>query len=290
MGHHNAKELSVAVKKSGAKKSAARKIVKKSIAKKSIAKKAVKKSTAKKSAVKKVAKKSTAKKATAKKASRARVSARTAVKKATSASQISVPAVPVGRVRTAAPTTVTTTPVAQKPIPAPVATKTQSGSSKVFFVLTVAIIILGLVVWSKSSSSIEIDSAAPAASQSPTASAEATASQSPTPEASATTEISSATSANPAPERFIGNFRNGGQTLLLTWRAPVGGEGITGYNVEVRPANGDWASVEVVGADVFSYELQKGSAESWSQFRVSAIYPDGQAQAKIFGFAGQWSK
>ena len=110
------------------------------------------------------------------------------------------------------------------------------------------------------------------------------------PEASSTTEISSAISSSPAPERFIGNFRNDGQTLLLTWRAPAGGEGITGYNVEVRPANGDWASVDVVGADVFKYELQKSSGDSWSQFRVSAIYPDGQAQAKIFGFAGQWSK
>ena len=295
----------MAVKKSTARratKSSAKKVAKKSApkAKKAVAKRAVtKKVAAKKSVVKKAsAKKSAVKKSSVKKATVKKSAAKkAAVKKTTSAASLTVPAVPVGQVRTAQRTTVSSTPAAPKATPkagsnsasaSASQTKKDGASTRTFLVLVFAIVLLGLIVWSKSSSTTE--SAAPEAT--PTASAEATASQSPTAEASAsaTAEVTDATSTSAAPERFIGNFRNDGQTLLLTWRAPAGAEAITGYNVEVRPANGEWTSVEVVGADVFSYQLQKVSADSWSQFRVSAIYPDGQSSAKIFGFAGQWSK
>ena len=271
----------MAAKKSTAKKSA-KKVAKKSTTRKAV----VKKSTAKKS----VAKKSVAKKSAAKPR---KATVRKATKKSTAQrSTITVPPVPVGGARPASRANVTTAPAKPATAPAPqrpVAPRKSGGSSRVVLLLTVAIVILGLIVWSKSSTTSDTASTptateTPAASESPTA--EPT--SEPTPEPTKT--MSSAVSSGAAPERFIGNFRNGGETLLLTWRAPADATGITGYNVEVRPANGEWASVEVVGADVFKYELQKSSSDSWSQFRVSAVYPDGQSPAKIFGFAGQWSK
>lgn len=283
----------MAVKKSTARRtttSSSKKVVKKSSAKakKSVTKKATtKKATAKKAAVKKSAvKKAAAKKPATKKAA---VKKSAAKKSTSSAASLSVPAVPVGQVRTATRVNVATTPAPAKPAkPTAPAQKNNGGSSRTFLVLVFAIVLLGLIVWSKSSSNTEEPTSTATATA--TATAEATPSQSASAEPSESAQVTDGTSSSPAPERFIGNFRNGGQTLLLTWRAPAGGEGITGYNVEVRPANGEWTSVEVVGADVFSYQLQKVSTDSWSQFRVSAVYPDGQASAKIFGFAGQWSK
>lgn len=263
--------MHVAVKKKTAKKTA-----KKSVARKTTAKKVAKKSSAKKSTAKKaVARKSTAKKTTAKKA----------VKKTAkrSSSRVVVPPVPLDRgsrgrvnVSTApAPRAASSTPVAPKP--------KQGASNRVVTAVIVGIVLLALVVWSKSSGND--DAAAPAETATATSTATATPEETATPSESATS--GEAVSSVEAPSGFVALRTADG--LKLRWKAPASTDGLTGYNVEIKSASGDWTSVAKVAANVLTQDVTKTDDTSWTQFRVSSVYSDGQtASAKIFGLAGQY--
>jgi hypothetical protein len=77
--------------------------------------------------------------------------------------------------------------------------------------------------------------------------------------------------------------------MNLRWKAPMATEGLTGFNVELKPAGGDWAVVATTGPTELTHSVMLTSADSWTQFRVSSVYADGQtASAKIFGLAGQY--
>jgi len=66
-------------------------------------------------------------------------------------------------------------------------------------------------------------------------------------------------------------------------------DGLTGFNVELKPAGGDWAVVATIGPTELTHSVTLSSSDSWTQFRVSSVYSDGQtASAKIFGLAGQY--
>ena len=263
--------MHVAVKKKTAKKTA-----KKTVARKTTAKKVAKKSSAKKSTAKKaVARKSTAKKTTAKKA----------VKKTAkrSSSRVVVPPVPLDRgsrgrvnVSTApAPRAASSTPVAPKP--------KQGASNRVVTAVIVGIVLLALVVWSKSSGND--DAAAPSETATATSTATSTPEETATPSESATS--GEAVSSVEAPSGFVALRTADG--LKLRWKAPASTDGLTGYNVEIKSASGDWTSVAKVAANVLTQDVTKSDDTSWTQFRVSSVYSDGQtASAKIFGLAGQY--
>ncbi len=251
----------VAVKK----KSAAKKVAKKAPAKKSAAKKSVakKKSTAKrvvkKSAAKKVAKKAPAKRAVKKSA------------KKSSASKVSTPAVPVT-------SAVAPKPVAVAPKPAAAAPK-QGASGRVVFAVVVAIALLAMIVWSKSSNNGD-DAAGPAPSiPAATASESASASASATTAAVATVE---------APSKFVALKSADG--LTLRWVAPMATDGLTGINVEIRAnGTGDWTTIATVSPTQTTQAVTKNSDTGWTQFRVTSVYSDGQtASATVFGIPGEF--
>ncbi len=255
-------------KKSAAKKTVAKKRVAKKVAKKAPAKRTVKKvakkSAAKKSvAKKKVAKKSTAKKAAVKKKVAKKAPAKRAVKKSAPI-RVSTPSAPV----------VAPKPVAAKPVVAP----KQSASDRVKFLVVAGIVILAVIVWSKSGK--EGDDAAPAPSISQSAE--------PTESASATPTETAAVAAVEAPSKFVALKSADG--LKLRWVAPTAVDGLTGYNVEIR-ANGagDWTTIATVPADQLSQDVTKSSDTGWTQFRVSSVYSDGQtASATVFGIPGEF--
>ena len=251
----------VAVKK----KSAAKKVAKKAPAKKSAAKKSVakKKSTAKrvvkKSAAKKVAKKAPAKRAVKKSA------------KKSSASKVSTPAVPVT-------SAVAPKPVAVAPKPAAAAPK-QGASGRVVFAVVVAIALLAMIVWSKSSNNGD-DAAGPAPSiPAATASESASASASATTAAVATVE---------APSKFVALKSADG--LTLRWVAPMATDGLTGINVEIRAnGTGDWTTIATVSPTQTTQAVTKNSDTGLTQFRVTSVYSDGQtASATVFGIPGEF--
>ena len=282
----------VAVKK----KSAAKKVAKKAPAKKSAAKKSVakKKSTAKrvvkKSAAKKVAKKAPAKrtaKKTAKKVTAKRVVKKSAAKKVakkapakravkksakkSSASKVSTPAVAVT-------SAVAPKPVAVAPKPAAVAPK-QGASGRVVFAVVVGIVLLGIIVWSKSSNNASTSTPAPTASASASDSASASASASATTAAVATVE---------APSKFVALKSADGLTLRLV--APMATDGLTGINVEIRAnGTGDWTTIATVSPTQTTQAVTKNSDTGWTQFRVTSVYSDGQtASATVFGIPGEF--
>lgn len=266
--------MHVAVKKKTAKKTA-----KKSVARKTTAKKVAKKSTAKKSTAKKaVARKSTAKKSTAKK-----TTAKKAVKKAAkrSSSRIVVPPVPLDR-GSRGRVNVSTAPAPRAALSTPVAPQPKQGASnRVVTAVIVGIVLLALVVWSKSSGND--DAAAPA--ETATATSTTTPEETATPSESATS--GEAVSSVEAPSGFVALRTADG--LKLRWKAPASTDGLSGYNVEIKPASGEWTSVAKVEANVLTYDVTKSDDTSWTQFRVSSVYSDGQtASAKIFGLAGQY--
>ena len=266
-------------KKSAAKKTA-KKVAKKSVARKSSAKKSVKKvakkSTARKSAVKKSAKKSAARKTT-KKSSR----------RATSVDRLVVPAVPVGGARGRVD-------VSTAPVPRAAAAKSvsfdnkpkQGASSRVVAIVVVGIVLLAILVWSKSGKNGD-EAAAPTM---PTASATASATMTDEPTTSASKE-STAPAATvgtvEAPSAFVALRSADG--MNLRWKAPMATDGLKGFNVELKPAGGEWTVVATTGPTELSHSVTLTSADSWTQFRVSSVYSDGQtASAKIFGLAGQY--
>lgn len=264
-----------AAKKKVAKKAPARKAVaKKSAAKKSVAKK---KTTAKRAVKKSVAKK-TAKKAPAKKAAAKKVAKKTAAKRPVkkSAKKAAAPRVTVTSSRpVAAPVAAPVKAVAPaKPTAAP----KQGASGRVVFAVVVGIVLLAMIVWSKSGTDTD-DGAAPA----PSMSQSVEASESATPE-----ETSVAVGTIEAPSKFVALKSADG--LNLRWVAPMATDGLTGYNVEIRAnGTGDWTTIATVPADQLTQAVTKSGDAGWTQFRVSSVYSDGQtAPAKVFGIPGEF--
>lgn len=255
-------------KKSAAKKSA-KKVAKKSVARKSTAKKVAKKSTARKSAVKKSAKKSAARKTT-KKSSR----------RATSVDRLVVPAVPVGGARGRVDVTTAPAPrAAAKSVTFDNKPK-QGASNRVVAIVVVGIVLLAILVWSKSGKDGD-DAAAPT-----TPSATATMTDEPTATEEPTTPAATVGTVE-APSAFVAIRSADG--MNLRWKAPMATEGLTGFNVELKPAGGEWAVVATTGPTELTHSVTLTSSDSWTQFRVTSVYVDGQtASAKIFGLAGQY--
>lgn len=276
-----------AVKKSTAKKSVAKKsVAKKAVAKKAVAKKAVKKTAKKAVAKKAVAKKSVAKKTVAKKAApKKRAVKKSAAKKSTTANVV-VPPVPTTGSRDRV--NVSTTPAAPVKQAAPVApTKPsaaprQKTSRSVLLAVLLGVAIIAAVAASQSKSSDDANTTEPTAIES----ASATPSASETASAEPSTSATAAVASGEAPSRFIGNWKDADHTVLtLTWRAPAGD--VTGYKVEINVGQAGWTEVAQLPSTELSADLTKTGADSWTQFRVSAVYSDGSiGTAKAFGFKG----
>jgi hypothetical protein len=274
------KEIIVAVKKkTTAKKTTAKKAAPKKVAKKAVAKK---KSPAKKT----TAKKAVAKKAVAKKKTTAKKVAKKAPAKRAAASSIVIPPVPNSSTRPAV--NVSTTPVAPAPVKSQPATKPSAaprqGSSKgvLIAVLLGVVVLAAIVIAGQSKDSDDAPATpAPAISASPTESAAPTAE--PTP---ASTEAAMAT--GDAPTKFIGNWKSGSDSVMvLSWVAPAGD--VTGYKVEISYNGGSWSELAALPATALSQEVTKVSSNTYTSFRVSAIYSDGSmGTAKAFGFKGEF--
>ncbi len=269
-------------KKAVAKKSPAKKVAKKAVAKKATAKKVAKKATPKKVAKKAVAKKAAPKKSTAKKA----VARKSAVKKTSaksSTASVVVPPVPTGASRDRV--NVSTTPVAPKAAPTspkPSAAPRQGSSKSVLVAVILGVAILAAIVLSQQTKNTD-DVSAPAATATESAAPEAT--ESAAPEAA---ESAAPAASGEAPTRFIGNWKNAEKTtLVLSWRAPAGD--VTGYKVEIAANGGEWKELSQLPATQLSLDVTKTSDETYTSFRLSAIYGDGSlGTAKAFGFKGQF--
>jgi len=264
-----------AAKKKVAKKAPARKAVaKKSAAKKSVAKKkTTAKRAVKKSVAKKTAKKAPAKKAAAKKVAKKKTAAKRPVKK--SAKKAAAPRVTVTSSR---PVAAPVAPVKAVAPAKPTAAPKQGASGRVVFAVVVGIVLLAMIVWSKSGTDSD-DGAAPA----PSMSQSVEASESPTPE-----ETTDAVGTIEAPSKFVALKSADG--LNLRWVAPMATEGLTGYNVEIRAnGTGDWTTIATVPADQLTQAVTKSGDAGWTQFRVSSVYSDGQtAPATVFGIPGEF--
>ena len=254
--------------KKSAKKSAKKPVARKSTSKR-VVKKVAKKSTARKSAVKKSAKKSAARKTT-KKSSR----------RATSVDRLVVPAVPVGGSRGRVDVSTAPTPrSAAKSVSFDNKPK-QGASNRVVTIVVVGIVLLAILVWSKSGKDGD-DAAAPTMP-----SATATMTDEPTTTEEPTTPAEPVGTVE-APTAFVALRSADG--MNLRWKAPMATEGLTGFNVELKPAGGEWAVVATTGPTELTHAVALTSSDSWTQFRVSSVYADGQtASAKIFGLAGQY--
>lgn len=264
-----------AAKKKVAKKAPARKAVaKKSAAKKSVAKKkTIAKRAVKKSVAKKTAKKAPAKKAAAKKVAKKKTAAKRPVKK--SAKKAAAPRVTVTSSR---PVAAPVAPVKAVAPAKPTAAPKQGASGRVVFAVVVGIVLLAMIVWSKSGTDTD-DGAAPA----PSMSQSVEASESATPE-----ETTAAVGTIEAPSKFVALKSADG--LNLRWVAPMATEGLTGYNVEIRAnGTGDWTTIATVPADQLTQAVTKSGDAGWTQFRVSSVYSDGQtAPATVFGIPGEF--
>ncbi len=257
-----------AVKKAAVKKAPVRKTVAKNkVAKKVTAKRAVKKSVVKKSAVKKAA----VKKTTAKKVAPRKIAKKTATKTvSTPTAVISSPVVPV-------------VPVVSKPValaPKPVALPKQKTSGRVVFLVVIGIILLAMIVWSKSGKEgDDVPKPTPSMSQSDQPTETATAQP---------TESAAAVAAVESPSKFVALKSAVG--LTLRWIAPNAIDGLTGYNVEIRAnGKGDWIVIATLPVDQLTQSVSKNSNSGWTQFRVSSIYRDGQvASATAFGIPGEF--
>ena len=255
-------------------KKVAKKAAKKAPAKKAAAKKVTKK-VAKKAPAKKVAAKKVAKKAPAKKV--VKKVAKKAAKKAPAklvAAKIVVPPVPVSTTRVA-PKNIDTKPVVTPAAPKPAAAaKKSGGSNKVVLAVVVGILALGAIVLSKGTST-----STDTPSTTPTESA--------TPSASASESKSSAVATTAAPLGIVAHYTATGATIF--WNATTATEGLKGYTVEINSNGGAFEVAGTVGPEVTKFDVTKGDTAGWSQFRVSAIYNDGQkAEGKVFGLPGQY--
>jgi hypothetical protein len=283
-------------KKSVARKSVAKKttkkVAKKSVAKKAVAKKSVAKKTTKKVAKKAVAKKAVAKKAVAKKstAKKAVAKKRTVKKAPTKKTTSTVVIPPVPSTGSAKRVNVSTTPAKPAVTPAaptkPSAAPRQQSSKSVLLAVLLGIAILAGIAYSQSSSN-DSTTPAPVASESPAA--EATESASAEPSATESTESAAPVASGDAPSRFIGNWKDAAHSVLvLTWKAPAGE--VTGYKVEINVGQSGWKEVAEIPATELRAEVTKSSSDSWTQFRVSAVYSDGSiGTAKAFGFNGTFA-
>jgi hypothetical protein len=262
-------------KKSAAKKKVAKKApARKAVAKKSVAKKkTTAKRAVKKSVAKKTAKKAPAKRAAAKKVAKKKSAAKRPVKK--SAKKAAAPRVTVTSSRPAV-----AAPVASKVVaPAkPTAAPKQGASGRVVFAVVVGIVLLAMIVWSKSGTESD-DGAAPTPSMSQSAEPSESASPEETTVAVGTIE---------APSKFVALKSADG--LNLRWVAPMATEGLTGFNVEIRAnGTGDWTTIATVPADQLTQAVTKSGDAGWTQFRVSSVYSDGQtAPATVFGIPGEF--
>ena len=271
------------VKKAVAKKSVAKKTAKKSVARKSVAKKsATKKTTAKKSVAKKSVVKKTAKKTTKK------VAKKSAVKKSAT-STFTVPPVPSRANGASERVNVSTTPVVNTPKASvaakPVVAPAQGTSKAVRNAVILGIVLLALVVWTKSSSKKD-EAAVPAPSMSASPSAQASTSAAPVTSASKETTANAAVATVEAPSKFVALKSATG--LTLRWVAPTATTGLTGYNVEIRAnGNGDWKVIATVPGDQLTQSVTQSDGTGWTQFRVTSVYSDGQtASATVFGIPG----
>ena len=245
------------------------------MATKKVAKKAAKKAPAKKAAAKKVTKK-VAKKAPAKKAAK-KAPAKKVAKKAPAkraAAKIVVPPVPVSTTRVASKN-IDTKPVVTPAAPKPAApAKKSGGSNKVVLAVVVGILALGAIVISKGS-----NNSTDTSSTMPTESA--------TPSASASESQSTAVAATAAPLGIVAHYTATGATIF--WNATTATEGLKGYTVEINSNGGAFEVAGTVGPEVTKFDVTKGDTAGWSQFKVSAIYNDGQkAEGKVFGLPGQY--
>ena len=253
------------------------------VKKKAVAKKTAKKAVAKTAVAKKTAKKAVAKKAVAKKTAKKAVVKKTVAKKATAKKSTVKPAVSNSpSVEIVAPVV---TPQAAKPVAAP----TQNTSGRVVFLVIAGIVILGAIVWSKSSVKDQVSSPTPTPSISQSAEPMTSATADPMTSATAEpTESAAVIAGSNAPTKFVAI--KSGDGLKLRWVGPTMTEGLTGYNVEIR-ANGvgDWSVIATVPADQLTQKVTKSSDSGWTQFRVSSVYSDGQiASATDFGIPGEF--
>ena len=264
----------MAVKKSTAKKSVAKK--------KSVKKTAVKRTAKKASPRKSVAKKSAAKKKTAKRAVK-KAPVRKATKKSSarkSAAKVSanfvVPAVPLRGGSGKPSVSVSTTPApakASSKSPASSTAKKPGASNRVVSAVIIGIVLLALVVVSKSKGNDD------AAQPLPSTTAESTESAAATPEATPSetaSETAAALSAHEGPVAINSHLTATGANI--TWKAPAAVEGLTTYNVEISVNNGEWKLLSAVPAMSTSLAVTKGesSGNSWTAFRVSSVYSDSQ--------------
>lgn len=282
----------MAVKKATAKKSAAKKsaAVKKATAKKPATKKSVsvkrapvKKALVKKSVTKKaVTKKPVAKKTTVKKRAVKKKAIKRGVKPV---EKFIVPPVPIPSISRTPRVEVSTIPApVHIPVPTsvPTSTKKEGASGRVVFAVVVGIIILGLIVWSKSNGSNSDDIAKPLSTA--TATESATATPTPTPSESVVATIT----AHEAPQGVVAQYTATGATIF--WKAPTAVDGLTGYNIEISLSNGPWKLISTVPATQMSLDVTKGDTTGWTSFRVSSVYSDSQtAPAKAFGLPGSYS-
>ena len=259
-------------------KRAVKKTVKKSVVKKPTAKKSVaRKKVAKKVTAKRAVKQSSAKKAVAKKSAVKKKSVRKAPAKRASKKSVVIVAPPIAVITTpTAPVISKPVALAAKPITAP----KQGASGRVMFLVVMGIVLLAVIVWSKSKNGgDDVASPVPSISQSATP----TESASPTPSES----VAVVTTVG-APTKFVAIKSAGG--LLLRWIAPSATTGLTGYNVEIRAKGvGDWIIIATVPADQLTQSVSKSSDSGWTQFRVTSVYSDGQvASATAFGIPGEF--
>ncbi len=288
----------VAVKKATAKKSAAKKVVKK-VAKKAAPKKVVKKVAKKaapkktvKKAVKKVAKKAAPKKVVKKAVKK--VAKKAASKKVVNKSDLfTVPSVPITSSYRPTPIEAAQIPAPVRFVaPAPVApaspAKKQGPSGRVVFAVALGVVLLALIVISKSNKSD--DDAAPAASPSTIATASATPTESAS-ESAMPSETPAATVATvEAPGGIVAHYTATGATVF--WKAPSAVEGLTGYTVELSVSNGPWKIAATVPATQLSLDITKSESTkgTWTSVRVSSVYSDSQTAAgKVFGLPGLFS-
>jgi len=280
----------VAVKKATAKKSAAKKAApkKKSAVKKSPAKKSAAKKAKKKVVKKSVVKKSTARKAAPKKKSTVKKVAKRATKRtAQGIDKFVVPAVPLGGGSRSSNVSVSSTPSRPAPAAAKPAPVKKDGLSKgVIYAVVVGVVILLAIVVGKGGS--KNDDAAPmplpTATDSVAATPEPMVSESPTeaaPVAVATVE---------GPTGIVAQYTATGATIF--WKAPTAVDGLSGYSIEASVSAGPWKMLSTVGADQFSFDVTKGDStgNTWTSFKVSSVYSDGQTAAgKVFGLPGLFS-